>query len=700
MKKLIFIIAILLSTSLAFGATYHITQTGAGGQTGADEANADTIAEFNLDNINNGATGMDAGDTIYFYDTITTGIRPPVSGTSGGGDITLDGYAGGDCDALADSYTCTSAILAPAGNQSALLLLDSVDYITVQDFRATGGGTSTLIGANDSEKTDISDYITFQRNYFYDAGKNLFSFGRNSGYDGSNYITVEENKMAGYGKTTDSANGIRFYFVEDLIVKNNIFAGGGASNCASDNVIEVYSTDGAIFENNIIYGAYKQAGIAIKEPGWAPNENLIVRFNKIHDNGDKDDEARGIYVGNYATSIYIYGNFIFNDTSAGDGSDYGIDPNRGANYIYIWSNIIVGFDRMAIWIWTNQKDGDPRNVHHIYMYNNTIAYNSTDIVDDDAFTWTGMSFSNNSGSNYFFKNNLMYNNRPNASTYHQWATISTALNGDIDTDYNTFYHGSGTANWWYDNGARALATMQAEPYVLETNSNIADPSFNDPDGTDNVVGTEDDDYTLDGTYVDNGADLSQCFGVTIQGVYYQPCIDDALDPDNTDWTTTPPTVATVKRDVYSWDRGAYADLGAVTPPQFSTAVIASNGETITVTFDTGAYDGASYADAHWDVDCDTAGDGVTLSYVSGKDSSTWVFTLGTTILSGETCNLDFDGTANSVENSEGDDMAALTSESITNNSTVSAGGGGTTATIGSGSAGGSVGGSQTITINP
>ena len=56
------------------------------------------------------------------------------------------------------------------------------------------------------------------------------------------------------------------------------------------------------------------------------------------------------------------------------------------------------------------------------------------------------------------------------------------------------------------------------------------------------------------------------------------CLDDALDPNTTDWTTTPPTVNTVKRDTYGWSRGAYAyrDGGSGGGPQVALPAIPTN----------------------------------------------------------------------------------------------------------------------------
>ena len=78
--KLICITVFLLTHALAFATqnTYYVTQTGSG----ADYS----VAEFNALK----GTGY-AGDTFYFSGTITSEIRPNISGTSGGDNfITSD----------------------------------------------------------------------------------------------------------------------------------------------------------------------------------------------------------------------------------------------------------------------------------------------------------------------------------------------------------------------------------------------------------------------------------------------------------------------------------------------------------------------------------------------------------------------------------------------------------------------------------
>ena len=203
------------------------------------------------------------------------------------------------------------------------------------------------------------------------------------------------------------------------------------------------------------------------------------------------------------------------------------------------------------------------------------------------------------------------------------------------------------------------------------------------------------DYYTSGNTVSGDTDIvaSTDAGSTALDVTDQTCVEYGLY-----CVAAGSTIALVD-DLDSTCAGATICSGYSLPPTLSTAVIASNGTTLTLSFDTAVYDGSAYADAHWDIDASTGGDDISLTYVEGKDTSTWVFTSATTILSGETVNIDFDGTANSVENSAGNDLAAIVSTSVTNNSTQSAAAGALTITTGSGNETVTAGsGNQTITV--
>ena len=89
--------------------TYYVTQSGAG----ADYS----VAQFNA------LSGDYSDDTFYFSGTITAIVDVDISGTSGGGYVTLDGYQAGDCDPI-NSECSSSAELTNS---------DSSFYFTTQE---------------------------------------------------------------------------------------------------------------------------------------------------------------------------------------------------------------------------------------------------------------------------------------------------------------------------------------------------------------------------------------------------------------------------------------------------------------------------------------------------------------------------------------------------------------------------------------
>ncbi len=105
-----------------------------------------------------------------------------------------------------------------------------------------------------------------------------------------------------------------------------------------------------------------------------------------------------------------------------------------------------------------------------------------------------------------------------------------------------------------------------------------------------------------------------------------------------------------------------------TPPEFSSATIETNGTTLEVVFNEPVTNGVSYDISHWDIDCSSSGSDISISYESGVGTTTFITTISKTIMQGETCDIDFNGTANSVEDLSGNDLAAIVSGSITNNS--------------------------------
>ncbi len=112
----------------------------------------------------------------------------------------------------------------------------------------------------------------------------------------------------------------------------------------------------------------------------------------------------------------------------------------------------------------------------------------------------------------------------------------------------------------------------------------------------------------------------------------------------------------IPADIY----GEEAD--EVAPTVTSAAV---NGSTVTVNFDetvvTTGYDAGDF-----DLDCSTAGNNIALSSPSGSGASR-TFTSASAIDFGDTCNLDYTGSTDDIEDAAGNDLAAFSNTVVTNN---------------------------------
>jgi len=106
-------------------------------------------------------------------------------------------------------------------------------------------------------------------------------------------------------------------------------------------------------------------------------------------------------------------------------------------------------------------------------------------------------------------------------------------------------------------------------------------------------------------------------------------------------------------------------------PTLSSRTIGTNGTTLTLTGSASLSFGAG-GNGGVDVDCVAAGSNITATYASGAPGTDLVYTLGTTVNSGDTCDLDYTQPGNGIEATTGGaDLASITSGAITNNSTQS-----------------------------
>ena len=540
MKKILFttlivLIVFLLLPVWAGAADYYVTETGDGAPMSMAEFNALT------------GTGY-AGDTFYFSGTITTRLELGISGTSGGGNVTLDGYQAGTYNATNGLRTNLSS-LAEIKRPSSSIELYSVGYITIQDFYFNGNNGS---GSSAIEMVN-ANHITIRRSYFFEYEQNaIFSSNVSST---SSYITIGGASGDGIevycvGNFT-GAYDIKLGNAHDVIISYNKLWGSSESEFGTKGI-----SWGNGRENNYNYliehnyvanhlGDRPESGI-----GGKGGTNFIIRYNYIsgHYGNEYHGNEYGIGPGYDAQYFYVYGNYITNNsigiyiTNGTDWGDNGIDQE----YIYIWSNIIEKIHPMDDVAWAGILVGDTSGdiTDHVYIRNNTIYANPAPGLPDYGYPTSGIRTRSNA-DNIYINNNIFSENRPDESDYIQ-AYIYDSSDVEQYKD-NLHYHSGGAAKVvWGGSGSTA-------PGDIDATNDVGNPNFVNPTGGN---------FTLagDSPAIDGGADLSGLVGsVTVQGTTYNMYWDDCLDPVNTNWSTIPPTVVSVKQDDYGtgWEQGAY-----------------------------------------------------------------------------------------------------------------------------------------------
>jgi hypothetical protein len=128
------------------------------------------------------------------------------------------------------------------------------------------------------------------------------------------------------------------------------------------------------------------------------------------------------------------------------------------------------------------------------------------------------------------------------------------------------------------------------------------------------------------------------------------------------------TVTRFVDNIEVWD--GMPSGGDTTPPQVSTASIGTDGVTVAIGFSETVVT-TGYDNGDFDLDCAAAGNNIALNSISGSGSSR-TFTAAATIYQGDTCNLDYTGGTNEIEDSAGNDLATFSNTPVTNNSTQTA----------------------------
>ena len=564
-KIILLLILLFPAVGMAAVDTHYVTQSGAGSGLGTSLLNAFSVASFNtagnwdVDVADDDKIGP--GDTVYFSGTITTPLYVQGSGNAIGGNIILDGYESGDCDFLLSESSCgvivdTSWTMYEYGiSLNAHAENPSYDYITVQDFQFETSYSAILL-------VEGCDNITIQRNFINDTSGNGITVGcwGSDACTTNYYVTIQENVIKNSAGEYDGSASIYMMHTEDFVIRSNHIYTTPDRN---DGQVDDRGTDGIIPHNNVHRGLIEyneihgmldsysapgnsddlgEDGIDLKAEQYTTVSDVIIRYNNIYDNNQGGITVHGAGVDN----TYIYGNKLKNNYW-----HHGLWIGRGAGNTFVWSNIINKNRNSGIAIYDTDPytDGDPSNVN---IWNNSIVDNGYGGSNDNAGIYpAGVD------DNCLIKNNILFHNteRDNEQIY----VVST---GVTDMDNNLYYFNS--LNWPVVRWGASSYALAGDTSLLfgatgqEENGDVGDPHF---------INIDNEDYRLTnasvlvfdlGEVISTGV-LTNWSPPTIQGIDYSEEVDPsiALHP-NTDWTTTPPTVAVVDRDTYGWSRGAYA----------------------------------------------------------------------------------------------------------------------------------------------
>ena len=608
LRIFLIIIGLALWYSLAWVAsshavTWYVTQAGAGSNasdTGAWEVAPSSIGQaMSMSNFNSslnwsGNGNIDPGDTVYFSGTITTPlVIPDGEGGLAGNYITLDGYEASDSyDVVANTGAhASAAVIDPDDFYSARAIrIYEAAYIIIQDFAITGAKSGILMSGGGS-----SGHMIFRRNYIHDIYDACLqtSFLTYSTVGGSlgdgNYFFDCDSKA----KETSSDGTVYSHdTASDIVISYNLMENTEQDITDASNIITAAAGDRVLIEYNTFINPHGQACVSLKGK-WNP-EDRIVRFNKCSGAGQTGFVSMNTNLSTPGPDKnYIYANFI-NDSAGCFNQGRHVQTNR------IWSNVCIntrsadrGYNPGGIGAYIGADEGYGGTT---YVYNNTFGQN--DMACGEGHS-SAIRVYTASDIDLYLKNNIFYYAANTCTDRAIWVDNAN-LNQINELDKNTFYT-DGTPYIYYNSTDYTIAQVNT---TLSASNAVEDPSFTDTNGADNTDGTSDDDYTLSsaGTL---GDDLSGTIAtVTIQGKNYVMDYDLGLDPSGTDWTTTPPTVAVVSRDVHGWSRGAYVYTTDTSPP----SVTVSNGDDY--------MSETSGSSARFQIDCTPVGDctGVVVTY--------------------------------------------------------------------------------------
>jgi hypothetical protein len=530
MKKYLVILLLLIACP-AWGATYFVSQNGAGAKTGADVDNASEIATFNAGTA---PYNVLDDDTVYLLDTITTAVVIPDSGTSGHIATIRGDYAGHPCTITGaiqalktakDYVTITGFNVVYNGVDvyNVKILINGVRTgVTIDSITIDGGGYGYGIAGDNNDSNIIISNITITDTpqspiYFYGAANANITIENITAVSGHRIDLRNIYGLTLSNITKSGTTGLApdFYIIN---CSGLLTATGLSSTNAKQYGIFLSGcnfTGHSIIEATVTGSSY--AGIEIADSTGLAIQNSI--FNDTtgpgieirgasHDIDIVNDTVSGSLSG--AGSIWIAGgyNYKIASNTVINGASDGIGTSNATTPIH---DVIVEYNFISgNGIKTTVSEGDGITSHYndynlTYRYNvivnNTASgigcggnthgwiYNNTIVSNGGAwFDLLGGSNLNGArggiilplgginpitGTSWIVRNNIFKNNYPRE------VLLSSPAKDIVSFDYNLYNETTTSRFASLDNGATNITWAQyhTSPNTYETHSLNSDPLF-------------------------------------------------------------------------------------------------------------------------------------------------------------------------------------------------------------------------------
>ena len=520
-RNLIFaVMFVILAAGFSTAADIYIAQNAAGGNTGADCADAHAVAWFNSSsNWGSNAGLIGPGTTVHLCGTFNA-----PAGSSGYLTFHGSGTSGNPVTLLFES----GALLTAPYWSGSVINISGNSYVVVDGgtngtIQATANGTNRAnqqnngICVNNGTPSGNSSNITVQNltcaNLYVDA-----SLSDNGGED---------------------TYGIDIWNTSNLVIQNNTlhdmkwairnsFGVGSSYSNLTVTGNNIYNVDHGWFATDS-----SSSGSAVMSNFYVYNNTLGSMVN--WDNALNNNHHDGFHLNTNSpstrfTNIYLYNNYFDGDPGAYGNAGFFSYPASAASEsgVYVFNNVFV--NESAVHCWANGPVGLAA-VGTSTIVNNTFVSKATSCKD------TGLVYEDG-GTGVTIHNNI-FQNTANAALYVTSGTTIT------NSNYNVAYQ---SASWFYGNWYATLSGWQALGFDL--NSTTSNPQLT---GTYHLTGSSSSAWQ-------KGTSLSSmCNGQPNPGLGAL-CLDKS---------------GVQRPSSSSWDIGAYQDSSgtALNPPTGLTATV-------------------------------------------------------------------------------------------------------------------------------